>query len=120
MQALCIRTAGEHCDVQCPCCGQQYSVYYSRLGKTECAECLELVRDALVEHHRRSSLAAAHPSEPFNVPAWNGPAHASAAALLSGAPITAPIKRQAATLAPASPTATTLAFAPTAQQRRVS
>ena len=110
MQALCIRTVADHCDVQCPSCGQPYSVYYSRPGKTECAECLQLVRDALVEHHRRTPLTAAHPSEPFNVPAWNGPPQASAAALLSGAPITAPSKRQAAPLA----------FAPPAQQRRVS
>ncbi len=113
MQALCIRTAGDHGDIQCPCCGQQYSVYYSRPGKTECAECLQLVRDALVEHHRRNPLASAHPSEPFNIPAWNGPAHASAAALLGGAPISPSSKRRAAPPAP-------LAFTPAAQQRRVS
>ena len=115
MQALCIRTADEHGDVQCPCCGQHYNVYYSRPGKTECAECLQLVRDALVEHHRRHPLTAAHPSEPFNVPAWNGPAHASAAALLSGAPITAPARREAA-----SPGAAPLTFVPRPQQRQVS
>ena len=110
MQALCIVTADEHCDVQCPCCGQKYSVYYSRPDKSECAECLDLDRRALVEHHSRSPLPSAHPGEAFNVPAWSGPVQASAAALLSGAlaELSAREKRARITLVP------------NADQRRVS
>ncbi len=110
MQALCIVTADEHCDVQCPCCGQKYNVYYSRPGKPECAECLELVRQELTEHHSQNPLASAHPGDAFNVPAWNGPVQASAAALLSGAleELSARGKR------------TRIALVPSHDQRRVS
>ncbi len=87
MQALCIVTADEICDVQCPCCGQRYSVYYARQDKAEREAALSLIQQALVDHHLRSPLATAHPGDAFNVPAWSGPAHASAAALLGGAPV---------------------------------
>ncbi len=87
MQALCIVTADENCDVQCLCCGQKYSVYYARQDKAEREEALLLIQQALTEHHLRSPLTTAHPGDAFNVPAWSGPAHASAAALLGGAPV---------------------------------
>ncbi len=110
MQALCIVTAEDTCDVSCPTCGQKYSVYYSRQGKAECEEALELIRCALLEHHARNPLPTAHPGDAFNIPAWNGPAHASAAALLSGAHVRCPSRNR-----PAS-----LTLVPSLQQRRVS
>lgn len=110
MQVLCMVTADALCDVQCPCCQQKYLVYYSRLGKAECEEALEAVRLALLEHHIHNPLPSAHPGDAFNVPHWTGPAHASASALLSGAPVRSP--------APARPG--TLKLVPNGQQRRVS
>ena len=88
MQVLCIVTADEICDVQCSCCGQRYSVYYARQDKAEREKALSLIQQVLIEHHLQSPLATAHPGDAFNVPAWSGPAHASAAALLGGAPVT--------------------------------
>ena len=90
MQVLCMATQDSQGDVQCPCCKQSYKVYYSRLRKGECEEALEAVLEALVAHHAESALASAHRSECFNVPEWRGPAYASAAALLSGAPVRRP------------------------------
>ena len=87
MQALCIVTADETCDVQCSCCGQRYSVYYARQDRGEREETLSLIHQVLAEHHLRNPLSTAHPGDAFNVPAWSGPAHASAAALLGGAPV---------------------------------
>ena len=110
MQVLCMVTSHETCDVQCPCCNQKYVVYYSRQNKAECEEALEAVRLALLEHHLRNPLPTAHPGDAFNVPPWNGPAHASAAALLSGAPVRPP----------ARPRSAPLTFVPNTQQRRVS
>ena len=109
MQVLCVVTTDDPWDVQCPGCGQRYRVYFSRLGSTECEEALQAVRVALAEHHRRATMGGAHvagssevhPGEAFNVPAWHGPAHASAAALLSGAPrVPQPTTRPALTLVP--------------------
>ncbi len=110
MQVLCIVTSEDACDVQCPCCQQKYTIYYSRQGKQEREEALETVRTALLEHHLRNPLASAHPGDAFNVPAWSGPAHASAAALLSGAPVGRPARTKPLPLT----------LVPTAQQRRVS
>ena len=110
MQVLCMISSEESCDVQCPCCRQSYVVYYSRQGKEEREEALESVRIALLEHHVRNPLATAHPGEAFNVPAWSGPVHASAAALLSGAPIRRPTRNKPLPLT----------IVPNTQQRRVS
>ena len=87
MQVLCVTTDADSFDVQCPCCRQRYVVYYSRFDAIERAQALETVRAALLEHHNLSPLASAHPADAFTVPAWDGPIHACAAALLSGAPI---------------------------------
>ena len=108
MQVLCMVTSDDRCDVQCPCCSQRYIVYYSRQSRTEREEALETVRLALLEHHVLTSLATAHPADAFNVPAWSGPVHASAAALLSGAPIKAPSR----------PRSAPLTFVPNPQQQR--
>ncbi len=110
MQVLCMVTSDTSCDVQCPCCSQRYVVYYARQSRAECEEALEAVRLALLEHHVLNPLHTAHPGEAFNVPAWSGPVHASAAALLSGAPIKAPSRARS------SP----ITLVPSTQQRRVS
>ncbi len=108
MQVLCMAAHDGQGDVQCPCCKQSYKVYYSRIREGECEEALEAVRAVLVEHHVGNPLPSAHKSDCFNVPEWRGPVHASAAALLSGAPVRRP------SLAP-------IPFvAPGAGQRRVS
>ncbi len=110
MQVLCMVTSDDSCDVQCPCCNQRYIVYYARQSSAEREEALEAVRLTLLEHHVLNPLHTAHPGEAFNVPPWSGPVHASAAALLSGAPIKAPSRNRSATLT----------FMPSLQQRRVS
>ena len=109
MQVLCMVTANTDCDVQCPCCSQRYIVYFSRQCKAECDEALESVRLALIAHHVSNPLASAHPGDAFNLPPWNGPVHASAAALLGGAPLRLPRSRPAP-----------LAFVQSVRQRRVS
>jgi hypothetical protein len=108
MQVLCMLTFDDNADVECPCCRQKYAVYYSRHDNVECEQALEAVRAALEAHHQRSRLPTAHPGEAFNVPPWHGHAHASGAALLSGAPIRPPARRSHLTLVPST------------QQRRVS
>lgn len=110
MQVVCMVTSNDNCDVQCPCCNERYVIYYSRFDKVERAEALETVRLALLEHHARGPLSNAHPGDAFNVPAWSGPVHASAAALLSGAPVFPAMRSRPATLT----------LVPNAQQRRVS
>ncbi len=108
MQVLCMAAHDGQGDVQCPCCKQSYKIYYSRIRAEECEQALEAVRAALAEHHVGNPLPSAHKSDCFNVPEWRGPAHASAAALLSGAPVRRP------SLAP-------IPFvAPGMEQRRVS
>ena len=109
MQVLCMVTAEDVCDVQCPCCHQRYVVYYSRQCQKECDEALEAVRAALVAHHSTTPMTAAHPGEAFTIPEWNGPVHASAAAIIGGAPLRPPRNRPAP-----------LAFVKSTQQRRVS
>ena len=110
MQVLCMVTYDEACDVECPRCHQRYVVYYSRFEKSECQTALEAVSAALLAHHLHSPHPTAHPSDAFNIPSWSGPAHASAAALLSGAPIGKL----------AQPRGVTLTLLPSQQQRRVS
>ena len=87
MQVLCMVTTDERADVTCPTCGQTYKVYFSRQFTSECEAALAAVHTALTQHHAADPSPAAHPSPAFNVPAWSGPAHMSAAALLSGAPV---------------------------------
>ena len=105
MQVLCMATSEGSGDVQCPCCSQSYFVYYSRPAKAECEEALRAVITALLDHHTGNPLPSAHPGDAFNLPAWSGPVHASAAALLSGAPVRRPARARSApiTLVPVSP-----------------
>lgn len=87
MQVLCMASNDEQADVVCATCGQHYDVYYSRPFTSECETALASVLSTLLEHHANDASAAAHPGEVFNVPAWSGHAHMSAAALLSNAPV---------------------------------
>ncbi len=92
MQVLCMIANDERADATCPTCGQKYKVYFSRQFAEECEAALVAVHTALEQHHAVDQTAAAHPSPAFNVPAWSGPAHMSAAALLSGAPVRRDLK----------------------------
>lgn len=87
MQVLCVVSNDDGADVTCPACGQGYAVYYSRQFPSECESALAEVRTTLLEHHAADPTVSAHPADRFNVPAWSGPPHMSAAALLSGAPL---------------------------------
>jgi hypothetical protein len=87
MQVLCMASNDEQADVVCATCGQRYAIYYSRPFTSECEGALASVLSTLLEHHANDATAAAHPGEVFNVPAWSGHAHMSAAALLSNAPV---------------------------------
>jgi hypothetical protein len=87
MQVLCMATNDERAEVVCGTCGQRYDVYYSRPFTSECETALASVHATLIEHHAHDQAATAHPSQVFNVPEWSGPAHMSAAALLSNAPV---------------------------------
>lgn len=87
MQVLCVATTKDTADVECPHCHQCFAVYYSRYNRAECAAALEEVRAALLQHHAADPQRDGHHADAFNVPAWNGPAYASGAALLSGAPV---------------------------------
>jgi len=124
MQVLCMATADLHCDVQCPCCDQKYTIYYSRQSKTECDEARTSVLVALAAHHANNPSVTAHPADGFTVPAWNGPLHTCAAALLSGAPIRVAAPRGKLTPVMPSPVAPSpIALVPPniqQQQRRVS
>ena len=91
MQVLCMATADLNCDVQCPCCNQKYAIYYSRQSRAECDEARVSVLAALVAHHALNPSVSAHPADAFTVPAWNGPLHTCAAALLGGAPLRAAV-----------------------------
>jgi hypothetical protein len=110
MQVLCMPASAEKCDIECPVCRQKFAIYYARTDAHECSEARETVAAALLEHHGVSHLPSAHPVEAFNVPAWDGPAHASAAAMLSGAPVPPPSRYKSAPLT----------VLPNPQQRRVS
>lgn len=99
MQVLCMVTAEQDCDVRCPCCHQRYRVYYARQDRKEQEAALFEVQLVLAGHHAESSLASAHPNDCFTVPAWDGPLHSCAAALLSGAPIGSRARAKAAPIA---------------------
>jgi hypothetical protein len=61
-------------------------VFWERPSREEQAETLRALMDELRAHHQMSDADAAHPEHGFNVPAWDGPAGFSAAALLGNAP----------------------------------
>lgn len=84
MQVFCLATL-ESADVQCRICGQNYALYYDKSHEQQ-EKAMELVQEALEQHHGENLEPSAHPEKAFNVPAWHGPAHMSGAAILGGAP----------------------------------
>ena len=86
MQVLCVATE-EYGEVVCKVCGEKYKLYFARPSHPEREQAVEMVIQALANHHLTADGQSAHPQKPFNVPQWSGPAELSAAALLGGAPI---------------------------------
>jgi len=85
MQVFCLATA-ELADIQCKVCGQHYALYFEHRFHDQRDKALQMVRDALEQHHASDEASTAHPEKAFNVPAWHGAAHMSGAAILGGAP----------------------------------
>jgi hypothetical protein len=85
MQVLC-KTSNSASDVRCGICGQGFLVYWSRSSAEERAKRSAEILQTLRDHHRDTSAPSAHPRQGFHLPAWDGEACLSAAALLGGAP----------------------------------
>jgi hypothetical protein len=85
MQVLC-RKSMVSSDVRCSVCGQSFVVFWERSSPSEQAEARSLVMQELREQHIHADDASAHPDLGFNVPAWDGSAAYSGAALLGNAP----------------------------------
>ena len=62
------------------------SFYWTRTSREEQAAARTEILQALRNHHALSNDSAAHPTVGFNLPAWNGDARFSAAALLGNPP----------------------------------
>ena len=84
MQVFCLATP-ESADLQCKVCGQHYALYFDK-SHEQLEHAMQMVQEALEQHHNSSAEATVHPEKAFNVPAWHGPAHMSGAAILGGAP----------------------------------
>ncbi len=86
MQVLCKLSMTSN-DVRCNVCGQGFLVYWERQAtREEQDEVRQQVQLQLAEHHGTDDGPTAHPESAFNVPAWDGLAKFSCAALLGGAP----------------------------------
>lgn len=85
MQVLCKKSMTSS-DVRCSVCGQGFVVFWERSSREEQAEAIGQLMNDLREHHLDGDDASAHPDHGFNVPAWDGPAAYSGAALLGNAP----------------------------------
>ncbi len=85
MQVLC-KASNAASDVRCQVCGQGFLVYWSRCAPEARARCRADVMEALRAHHDADLSKVAHPQAGFNLPAWDGEPHVSAAALLGNAP----------------------------------
>jgi hypothetical protein len=85
MQVLCKKSMTSS-DVRCRVCGQSFVVFWERHSREEQAEALCQLMDELRAHHKKNDSAEAHPEHGFTVPAWDGPAAFSGAALLGNAP----------------------------------
>ncbi len=84
MQVLC-KLSNTVSDVRCKVCGQGFLVYWSRTSLAEQEDTRRKVVDALETQHATSTSVDVHPRSGFNVPAWEGHARFSGAALLGGA-----------------------------------
>jgi hypothetical protein len=85
MQVL-VKSTSENAQTRCSICGQGFALYWERRTQTEQAEMLKEVEAALISHHANDAGVTAHPDHSFVVPAWDGPASASGAAILGNAP----------------------------------
>ena len=87
MQVLLKKSQSAH-DIQCSACGQSFRLYWERASDSERATMRTIVSAELLGHHAKEHggnlTPSAHPEEPFNLPAWSGPAQFSGAALLGG------------------------------------
>ncbi len=74
--------------MECSICHQTFRLYWERASLTERATMRSIILSELLGHHSPEQggdrTASAHPEEPFNLPAWSGPAQFSGAALLGG------------------------------------
>ena len=85
MQVLC-KASSSASDVVCGVCGQGFLVYWTRSSAAERALSAAEIQKALREQHCGSDAPSVHPRQGFHLPAWDGEARFSAAALLGGAP----------------------------------
>ena len=83
MQVL-LRKSDDRQDIQCSVCGQGFRLYWERTSQEERDTMRPLLLDELRKQHRADTSTAAHPTSPFNLPSWSGPAQFSGAALLGG------------------------------------
>ena len=83
MQVL-LRKSDDRQDIKCTICGQGFRLYWERTSLEEQAAMRTQLADELVLQHASDRSLAAHPSTPFNLPSWQGPAQFSGAALLGG------------------------------------
>jgi hypothetical protein len=83
MQVL-LRRSDEKQDIKCSICNQGFRLYWERSSPAEQATMRAIVQGELRHHHATDTTPEAHPSQPFNLPNWSGPAHYSSAALLGG------------------------------------
>jgi hypothetical protein len=84
MQVLLKRSQSKK-DIECSVCKQGFRIYWERTGAAERETMRAIVQGELVRHHDNvGNGAAAHPEEPFNLPAWSGEHQFSGAALLGG------------------------------------
>jgi hypothetical protein len=85
MQVL-VKSTSENAQTRCNVCGEGFALYWERQTQEERDEALKEVEAVLISHHASGSGVAVHPEQGFVVPAWNGPASASGAAILGNAP----------------------------------
>jgi hypothetical protein len=85
MQVLCKSTDG-NAETHCCICGQGFVMFWERQSRSERAEALREIQQALRSHHHDKAGPDAHPSTGFLVPEWSGPIAASGAAILGHAP----------------------------------
>lgn len=85
MQVL-LRRSDDRSDITCSICGLGFRLYWERSEIEEQEAMRPALQDCLREHHRsrNDKSGIVHPSAPFIVPEWPGPAQFSGAAMLGG------------------------------------
>lgn len=85
MQVLC-KTTSDSPDVCCTICGQGFVLLWDRESRAERALAQREILKTLRNHHHKLSGPNAHPQHGFVIPAWDGSAAYSGAAILGNAP----------------------------------